>query len=155
MDVCDKILIFLEESKCKFKLSIHEPVRTSEEAAKVRGVDIKTGAKAMVVKSKNDYYLLVLPANKNIDWKKVKKEVQIKEVRFATTEEAEQITGVQMGSDAPFGNILGLKTFFDKELMENEYLNFNIGRRTHSVQLKSKDLVTLVKPIIVDITKLE
>ena len=32
------------------KLTTHEPVKTSEEAAAIRGVSVDTGAKAMIIK---------------------------------------------------------------------------------------------------------
>ncbi|MBI4028769.1 MAG: hypothetical protein HY376_00150 [Candidatus Blackburnbacteria bacterium] len=56
MEIFQKILEKLAQNKVKYILSEHEPVRTSLEAAKIRGVDLKTGAKAMIVKAKAEYY---------------------------------------------------------------------------------------------------
>ena len=44
----------------------------SEEVAKMRGVDIKTGAKSMIVRSEGRFYNFILSAAKKIDWNKVK-----------------------------------------------------------------------------------
>jgi prolyl-tRNA editing enzyme YbaK/EbsC (Cys-tRNA(Pro) deacylase) len=152
MTVFDKILLQLRENNIEFKLSEHEAVRTSEEAAKVRGVDIKTGAKAMVIKAKDKYALFVLPADQKINWRKVEKILSVKHLRFATEEEAEELTTVQMGAVPPFGNILNLLTYFDEGLLQNEVVNFNPGSKTHSISMKAKDLVELVKPTIVSFT---
>jgi prolyl-tRNA editing enzyme YbaK/EbsC (Cys-tRNA(Pro) deacylase) len=69
-------------------------------------------------------------------------------LRFATEEEAENVTHVKMGSVPPFGNILGLPTYFDEGLFENEVVNFNPGSITHSMAMKSADLRAIVSPIV-------
>lgn len=152
MVVFEQIKKILNEKNIRYNLSEHEEVRTSEDAARVRGVDLKTGAKAMVLKSKDNYFLVVLPADKRIDWKKVKQVLEVKEIRFATEEEAEKVTGVKMGSVPPFGNILGLKTYFDKGFLSLDLVNFNPGSKGHSVQMSAKDLISLVSPEIVEVT---
>jgi Ala-tRNA(Pro) deacylase len=148
MSVFEKILALLEENTVPYKLTEHEAVRTSEEAARIRGVALKTGAKAMIIRGKDDYYLFVLPANKRIDWKRVRAMLHLSSLRFATEEEAENVAHVKMGSVPPFGNILGLPTYFDEGLFENEVVNFNPGSTTHSISMKSADLRTLVSPVV-------
>lgn len=152
MTVFDRIIELLDTSQTPYILTEHQPVRTSEEAARVRGVEMKTGAKAMVLKNKEQYVLCVLPADKRIDWKKVRQLLSTKEIRFATEEEAEKVTTVKMGSVPPFGNILNLPTYYDKALLENEYVNFNPGSKTHSIAMRTADLISLVSPQLVSIT---
>lgn len=153
MSVFEKIITLLNSQNVAYKLTEHEPVRTSEEAARIRGVALKTGAKAMIVKHKDTYSLLVLPADKHIDWKRVKTLLNVRDVRLATAEEAEQIAHVQMGSVPPFGNVLGLSTYFDEGLFENDVVNFNPGSTTHSIAMRSADLTALVNPIVASFTK--
>ena len=153
MTVFEKIINLLESKHVAYKLTEHVPVRTSEEAARIRGVPLKTGAKAMIARCKDDYYLLVLPADKQIDWKRLRSILQVRDIRLATAEEAEQVAGVQMGSVPPFGNVLGLPTYFDQGLFENEVVNFNPGSITHSIAMQSADLRALVTPIVDSFTK--
>jgi Ala-tRNA(Pro) deacylase len=151
MTVFEKIIQQLDQSGVEYNLTEHEPVRTSEEAAKIRGVDIKTGAKAMVIKAKENYFLIVLPADQRLNWRKVEKILGVKHLRFATEEEAEKVTSVKMGAVPPFGNILGLPTYFEETLFHNEVVNFNPGSKTHSISIKSSDLKKLVEPSVVSI----
>ena len=102
----------------------------------------------MIVRGKDHYYLLVLPADKHIDWKRMRAILHVSNLRFATEEEAENVAHVKMGSVPPFGNILGLPTYFDKGLFENDVINFNPGSTTHSIAMNSADLRTLVSPIV-------
>jgi len=147
----EEILILLETHKIEYRLIEHEPVRTSAEAAKVRGVELMTGAKSMVVKAKNDFILVILCAHQRISWKSLRQLLNTKDVRFATEAEAESITHVQMGSVPPFGNILGLNSYLDKQLLENEFIYFNPGSKTHSIRMRTKDLLSLTNPHIVSI----
>jgi len=153
VSVFEQILALLEEHKVSYRLTEHEPVRTSEEAARIRGAALKTGAKAMIVREKDNYVLLVLAADKHIDWKRMRAILHVSNLRLATEEEAESVAHVKMGSVPPFGNILGLPTYFDEGLLENDVVNFNPGSTTHSIAMKSTDLRTLVSPIVASFAK--
>ena len=153
MSVFEKILALLEKHNVPYKLTEHEPIRTSEEAARIRGAALKTGAKAMIARGKDEYYLLVLPADKHIDWRRVRALLHISNLRFATEEEAENVAHVKMGSVPPFGNLLGLPTYFDEGLFENDVVNFNPGSTTHSIAMKSADLRALVSPVVASFAK--
>ena len=150
--VFEKIKNLLDSNSVEYILSIHEPVRTSEEAAQIRGTDIRTGAKAMIVKAQDSYYLCVLPASKKLDWKKVNSLLRAKNARLATVEEAQTVTTVQVGGVPPFGNVMNLSTYFDETLLSLERVNFNAGLKTHSVSMLTKDLVKLVVPTICSIS---
>jgi len=150
--VFDKIIKLLDSNKTSYKLDIHKEVRTSEEAAKIRGVDIATGAKALVVKiDKQNFALFVMPANRQLSWKKLKEESGFKKPRMATVEEAESLTKCKVGGVPPFGNLMGITTYFDKGIEDIENVNFNAGLKTHSINLKSEDLISLVKPLIANL----
>jgi prolyl-tRNA editing enzyme YbaK/EbsC (Cys-tRNA(Pro) deacylase) len=150
--VFTKIKHLLDENNISYHLSEHEAVTTSEEAAKIRGVELKTGAKAMICKSKGEYFLIVLPADQRINWRLVKEELGRKDISLASTEQAEAVTGCKRGSVPPFGNILGLETYYDRKLLENDLVNFNPGSLTHSIQMKCTDLVKIVNPKMISIT---
>ena len=146
-----KIKKLLEESKVQFEVHEHEPVFTSEQAAKVRGVEMKTGVKAIVMANKKGNYLMALvPADRKIDAKKLGELSGFGRMSFAKPEEVIAVTNCESGSVPPFGNIWNLPTFADKRLLENEEANFNVGLHTHSVKMKLKDLVEIVKPVIGD-----
>ena len=71
MNTVENLFRILDENGIEYKKSEHPPVKTSEEAARIRGVDLKTGVKAMLLKTKQGKFILVLlPADKKIDFKK-------------------------------------------------------------------------------------
>ena len=149
----EKIKNVLNKAKVKYEVIDHEPVYTSEDAARVRGVDIKIGAKSMIIISDGKFYNFVLSAAKKIDWNKVKKILLSNHVGFATPEEVLDNIHCEIGSVPPFGNLYNLKVYCDSYLLENEEIEFNAGLHTRSIRMKAKDWAQVVKPEIVDFSK--
>lgn len=89
----EKIKSLLTENSVEFETFEHEPVRTSEEASKVRtGYSLSNGAKAIVLRVKKSgvgkfFVMLVIPADKKFDPVKLKNNFALTDIRFATEEE--------------------------------------------------------------------
>jgi Ala-tRNA(Pro) deacylase len=148
MSAFPKLKDFLDENCVSYEYKEHEEVRTSEEAARARGEDIKIGAKAMILKCDEKFVMLVLSAAKKIDSKKVKRLLGADSLRFATPDEVTQLTGCLPGGVPPFGSIFDLELVVDKSVTENEFMAFNAGERTKSLKLKTEDYLRLLKPRI-------
>jgi len=91
-----KLVALLRAEGAEFRLTHHEPVTTSAEAAAVRGAELRSGAKAMLVKAKTGFALVVLTADRKVDWKLLAPFVG-KGARFATEEELRGATGLTKG----------------------------------------------------------
>ncbi len=144
MSVFEAIKSLLDRNNIEYKLTQHEPVFTSEQAALVRGVSLASGAKAMVVKSKeNNFCLAVISAAEKIDWKKLAEIVKTKKITLATSEEIKNITDCTIGSVPPFGNLIHLETLIDKSLSKQGNINFNPGVHDHSIRMKFDDYFKL------------
>lgn len=157
--VVQKIKALLESRHIKYDYFEHEPVRTSEEASKIRpGFTLKQGAKALVVKlylrgGKQEFVMLVVPGDTRFDGKKVKKLFDAKDVRFATEDEVGQITGgVLVGGVPPFGSLFELITYMDNQVLQNDKIIFNAGDRKVSIGLMLGDYVSVENPAIVELT---
>lgn len=153
--VVSEIVALLEKDSLWHEVFVHEPVRTSEEAARVRSdYTIEQGAKAIILRAKKSqkdkfFVMLVLPGDKKFDALKVKEILGVKDIRFATVDEVINITeGIQPGGVPPFGNLFKLPVYADPSLLENERIIFNAGDRRISVAMNSKDFITLVQPLL-------
>lgn len=138
-----RLVALLVEQGLEFRQSHHEPVATSVEAAAVRGAELRSGAKAMLVKARSGYLLAVLAADRRIDWKLLAPLVGGKGARLATEEELEQTTGLRRGAVPPLGLLFGLRTLYDASLLEVETVNFNAGTHTDSVAMRRDDLIRI------------
>jgi len=142
---------FLKCSGVRFDVSEHAAVFTSEEAARVRGVELKTGVKALVLKTEDGRFVMgLVAADRRIDLKKLARVVGVKKLQLASAEEVLKLTGCEVGSVHPFGNLFDLPTYLDRSVLENDTVNFNAGLHTVSVQMRAGDLVKAVKPVIGD-----
>jgi len=142
-EVQAKLLALLRSEGVDFRLTHHDPVTTSAEAAAVRGAELRSGAKAMLVKTKTGFVLAVLAADRKVDWKLLASVVGGKGARFATDEELRHATGLSKGAVPPLGLLFGLRTLYDRSLLELETVNFNAGTHTDSVTMAREDLVRI------------
>lgn len=128
----------------------HEPVFTSEEAARVRGTPLESGAKALVCKTGEEFMMLVLPASSRLNSKKVRQSLGLRELRFATREEVVRLTTLQPGSIPPFGSLFRLTTWCDQKLQLQPNINFNAGDHSISLSMSIADYLQIEKPRIGD-----
>ncbi len=150
-EVVARILGLLTAENCWHETFEHEPVRTSEEAARTRpGYTLHQGAKAMIVKAKGTetrFVMLVLPADLRFDNAKVRAVLKAKDVRFASEQEVAELTGgVLPGAVPPFGDLFNLQVVADPSLFENERIVFNAGDRSFSVAMRSDDYKRIAAP---------
>ncbi len=144
--VFERIAQFLTVNDIEFTVSRHAPVYTSQEAAAVRGAPLASGAKALVCKANATFVLFVLPADRKLDSKGVRKQKGWKSLRFANPAEVATLTGLEPGSIPPFGSLFGLPTHCDERLGEQNYINFNAGDHAISISLRYADYVNVEQP---------
>ena len=149
--VFTKICALLDEKKIEYKKFQHEISRTSEDAMYTLGLSMHSGAKALVLRGSKtkQHYLCVIPGDLRLDGKKVKVLVG-EQISFA--EDPETVTGCVRGSVPPLGSVLGLKTFCDNRLAENQTIHFNAGSLTDSIEMQYTDYLVVENPTLTDIT---
>jgi len=129
-----------------FDVLRHRPVYTSQEAAEVRGTPLASGAKALVCKADERFVMFVVPADRRLANKEVRRARRWRRLRFATEAEVRQLTGLAPGSIPPFGSLFGLPTLCDKRLGQSEIINFNAGDHCISVSMRYADYVRVERP---------
>ncbi len=151
--VLAKIKKLLDDANVSYKEMHHEAVFTSSESAKIRGTELKQGAKALIFKGDDNYFMAIISAAKKADSKKLKKITSAKNLSLASPEEVKKLTGLDIGSIPPFGELFGLQSYLDKSLSENEFIAFNAGSHTDSIIIKYGDYKKAVKPKIEDFSE--
>ncbi len=153
-----RIQQLLTDHHCWFETFEHQPVLTSEDAAKLRhGYTLDQGAKALLLRIKKTggekfFTMVVIPGSAKFDGSKVKALFAAKDIRFATPEEVSAITdGVVPGGVPPFGNLFGLSVTVDPTLLKQEKMVFNAGDRSFSIAMKTADYQKVVAPTIASV----
>lgn len=100
----------------------------------------------------DDYFLaIVIRGDTRANFKKIKKEFGIKDLRMATPEEFVQVTGVQVGTARIYTP--NLKTIFDTKIFEKEYLVGGSGKLDCSIRVKTADFHKIPDSITADVSQ--
>lgn len=148
--VFERIVDLLTRHGADFRVMEHEPVRTSEQAAQVRGTPLERGAKALVLDTGGDLVMAVISAARRADFRKLKTHLGSRRVQLASAEAVVERTGCLPGGVPPFGNLFGLRVLMDPSLRAVDRIDFNAGERTRSVDLRREDFERVVRPEVVD-----
>jgi Ala-tRNA(Pro) deacylase len=147
--VLDAIRRLLADGGATFREVQHAPTFTSEESAKARGEELRTGGKALLIKTDDVFRLFVLPADRKLDSGAVKRQLGVKKTRFATADELKELTGLVPGSVPPFGPpVLPFELFVDEAIRTNERIAFNAGSLTDSIIMAVTDYFAVAKPTV-------
>jgi len=146
--VYESICRCLRDKQIEFRQLHHEPTRTSEDAAKARGEDLRIGGKALLMKTDGEFRLFVLPADRRVDSGAIRRHLQLRKLRFATSDELQDLTNLVPGSVPPFGApILPFPLFVDEAIRHNDRIAFNAGSLTDSIIMNTADYFSIAVPV--------
>jgi len=143
--VFERIEVLLNQHGIAFQTLRHEPVYTSEQAARIRGTPLASGAKALICKGDAGFVMFVIPADRKLDSHAVRRAKGWRKLRFADRKEVLELTGLAPGSIPPFGSLFGLPTLCDQRLGDVDVINFNAGDHCPSVSMRYADYVLVEK----------
>ena len=131
-------------------IEFDDPVKTVEQAA--RKVDIKQIAKSIVlIDSEKMPLVAILPAEKRISYQKVKALLSVRDVRLANEAEVLANSGYPVGGVPPY-NMLR-RAYLDSSVLKNPIIIAGGGDVNKLVELRTKELLEFLKPIVADLTK--
>jgi len=147
----------LDELQINYEIRPHaKPVYTSEDAALERGVRLSQIVKTMLLSDKNGRIMVaILPGNRRLDLKKLKKLMRVKDLRFVDRETVEQQLGLVAGAIAPIADLfVGIQVFVDPGVFYEKMVDISSGDPRAGLELKSEDLRALLEgSTITEITK--
>jgi Ala-tRNA(Pro) deacylase len=153
MPILSKLKEFLDQAKVPYEVYNHPRAFTAQEIAAAQHIPGREMAKVVILKVDDSLMMVVLPASRLVDLKKVKEGLNAKEVSLATeTEFAALFPGCEIGAMPPFGNLFGLSVCADSALEKDETIFFNAGNHLQTVALKYKDFKELAHPRVISLT---
>ena len=148
LDVLSSIRAMLHANSADFRELHHAPTKTSTESAAVRGEPLEIGGKAILLKMNKEFGLFVMPAHCKLDSPAIKSELRVRKIRFATTAELAEKTGLVPGSVPPFGRpILPFDLYIDQRIEANDRIAFNAGSLTDSIIMSTADYLSTAQPV--------
>lgn len=142
MVIPQKVVKYLDRAKVKYEPVKHKKVYTAYDKAATLRVPLKIVGKTLVVKLDRNLALFLIPANKNLDKKKLK-------AKFVSERVIKnKLKGVKVGAIPPFGSLWKLPTFIDRGLMKNPKIIVNAGDYNWSLKISPASLKKLLPSVI-------
>ena len=142
MVIPQKVVKYLDRAKVKYEPVKHKKVYTAYDKAATLRVPLKIVGKTLVVKLDKNLALFLIPANKNLDKKKLK-------AKFVSERVIKnKLKGVKVGAIPPFGSLWKLPTFIDRGLMKNPKIIVNAGDYNWSLKISPASLKKLLPSVI-------
>lgn len=151
MSIPKKILNHLDKNKIKYKVVPHKKVYTAYDLAETLREDLKNIAKTLFVKADKKYYLVVLPANYQLDLTKLKKSLKAKKAELVNEKTIQKILKIKPGAITPFGSMHELEVLVDKTFNKIKEMLVGAGSFTESLRLKTRDFLKTEEPLLVSI----
>lgn len=148
MPTSKTILSYLDKNKIKHEILKHKKVYTAYDAAQTLGEDLKKIAKSLLIKADKNYYIVSVPANMNLDFKKLAKELKSKKVSIPGEKDMIKVCKVKAGAMSAFGSLYKLPVAVDKALLKIKEGIFSTGDFMESVRMKVKDYADLESAVL-------
>ena len=125
------------------------------ETADYLAVNVQIVYKSIILTStKGKPVLCLIPGDRVVDLKKVAALVGEKKVAVTSLQEAEKLTGLQVGGISPLALIhKGFKFLIDSSIKDHQDIHISGGQRGLNLRINTTDLIEILHPQIADISK--
>ena len=148
MDEKTNVMRILDKKKIKYNkyCYVDTDAISGVEVARVLGQDPNQVFKTLVTvgKSKN-YYVFMIPVEKELDLKKAAKSVEEKSIEMIKSKDLLALTGYIHGGCSPIGMKKIFKTTIDSSVEELDTLIFSAGKIGYQVELSLDELRKVIQ----------
>lgn len=144
-----KLVKYLEQAGVKHDILEHRTVYTAIDAANTMKKKMEQIAKSLLVKADKDYFLVLLPADHNLDFNKLKKVIgkvkgkDVKVIKIPGEKIMEKALKIKNGALSGFGALHKVPVIAEKKLEKAKKAVFSSGSLNHSVEMAMKDFIRL------------
>ena len=129
------------------------PASSAEESARLQGIELDQLLKTIVVRAGEGRYVFVLvPGDRAIDWKKLRKQLGVSRASLPERAEAERITGYAVGTITPFGSVTTLPVLLDASAERKDLVALGAGEGGSNVHVSAAQLKERLGAQVADVT---
>lgn len=145
MAIAHKLLAYLNQTNAMYETVAHPKTFSSHETAKVAHVRPDHLAKWVILKDQKSYLLAVIPGNEWLDLKRVGDELN-RELKLLPESEMQTLfNDCKPGAIPPFGQVYGIETVIDKNLLTLSKVYFEAGDHEQLIGVSGDQFQMLVK----------
>jgi Ala-tRNA(Pro) deacylase len=154
MALLERLRVFLDENHAEYTHTQHPQAYTAREVASAERLPAREVAKTVVVFGDNGYHMMVVPANRLVDFHEVRLALGLTHARMATEEELGRLfPDCELGAMPPFGNLYDVPVNLDGCLAGEEIIAFNAGTHRDLVHMRTADYRELVRPTVISLAR--
>ena len=122
MPLLEKLRVFLDGNGAEYTHTVHSIAYTARDVASAEHLPAREVAKTVVIHGDNGYHMLVLPANRLVDFQEVRDVLGFTHARMVPeTELARLFPDCELGAMPPFGNLYGMPVYLDSGLAADSF----------------------------------
>jgi len=145
---------YLDSHNIRYLIFSHSLAYTAQGIAALTHISGKELAKTVIVRIDGNLAMAVVPASHHVDLSLLKRALGAQAVELASEQEfKDKFPDCEAGAMPPFGNLYGLAVYADESLTSIKEITFNAGTHRDLMRIDWADLVRLVEPRIIQITK--
>jgi Ala-tRNA(Pro) deacylase len=154
MALLEKLRVFLDENHAEYTHTVHPLAYTAREVASAEHLPPREVAKVVVIFGDNDYHMIVVPANRLVDFQEVRLTLGLTHSRMATEDEISRLfPDCELGAMPPLGNLYGIPVYLDSCLAAEEMIAFNAGTHRDVIHMKTADYQKLAAPKVISLAR--
>ena len=152
MDIPKRLIECLTKHNVRYEIMHHTEAFSAQRIAEAEHVKAEHHAKVVMVRSGQQHFMVVVPANRRVDLEKVEQMTGLAVSLDTELEFKSFFPDCQVGTMPPFGNLYDLPTYVDSSLTHQDYIVFEAGTHTEAIKLSYADYEQIVNPRIADLT---
>lgn len=147
------LIKYLESRKINPKILEHKTVYTAYDVANTLKRKVDEIIKSLLVKAGN-YYIVCLPANQNLDFKKLQKAIEgvvgkkVPAVQIPSEKMMAGLLKLRREGMSAFGGFHNLPVIAEKKLAKLKKAVFSTGSFNHSVEMEAKEFIKLENAVL-------
>ena len=143
MAISKRLIKKLDDLSAKYEIIVHKKVYTAYDTAQTTKKKLEQIVKTLMVKAGSTYYLIHVPANKNLNLEKLAKVLNVKKVTIPSEKQIAKALSIKPGSLTAFGFMHKVETVIDRSLLKVKKAVFSSGSLTESIEMPVKEFVRL------------
>ncbi len=154
MAILERLRAFLEKNHAEYAHTEHPLAYTAREVASAEHLPAREVAKSVVIFGDGSHHLLLVPANRLVDFHEVRVALGLNQARMATEDELKRLfPDCELGAMPPFGSLYNIPVYLDENLAGEETIAFNAGTHRDVIHMTTAEFRRLAMPSIVSLAR--
>lgn len=147
----ERLEAYLREHGVRYEVKLHPEAYTAQEVAASEHVPGRQFAKVVIGEADGKHVMLILSASDRVDLVRLRAALGAKMARLVREDEfAAEFPDCEAGAMPPFGNLYGIQSYLDRNLVDQAKLVFNACSHRETVAMTTEDYRRVATPIVIE-----